>query len=682
LPESKTKIRIALILWSLSAIVGASVIESVITDKARYSPGETVRFSVQFDEDIAGASLYISYYYMNDEVNSQTLTIDTHPFTWQWQPPQTDYRGYLTEIVLQNGVEKPDTVTIAIDLSSDWSKFPRYGFLSKYSYLSTSQIEGIIEKLNRYHINGLQFYDWHYKHHMPLKGKPENPASTWNDIANRINYFSTVTGFIEAAHARNMMALSYNLLYGAYEDAALDGVQNYWRLFRDQNHRQPDFHDLPSSWASDIYLIDPSNPEWVDYIIGQTQDALGVFAFDGWHIDQLGDRGTLYDHTGQNVFLPDTYYPFIHEVKNTLNTSLVINAVNQYGQSEIAESPVDFLYTEVWSPNDSYNTLVSIILQNNSWSNGNLATVLAAYVNKPQSTQPGLFNAPGVLLTDAVIFAAGGAHLELGEHMLANEYFPNDNLQMPGGLDEQLIGYYDFLVAYQNLLRDGGDFTQDYLQSEGDVSIRNTLRKGSIWSFSKMVENTQIFHMINFENATTLNWRDDDGDQPEPDMLRDIQVFFTASEEVNSLWLASPDIGGGVAQDLTFQQDGDMVWFTVPTLKYWNMVVANYGPVSRVENEKSALHPKFIFKGNYPNPFNQSTKLQFDLSNDVDVTLRIYDIRGREIDTLVDNNMPAGFNEVVWDGLNRYNNPILSGVYIVRIIAGENIAVSKMILMK
>jgi dextranase len=60
-----------------------------------------------------------------------------------------------------------------------------------------------------------------------------------------------------------------------------------------------------------------------------------------------------------------------------------------------------------------------------------------------------------VLLTDATIFASGGAHIELGDghRMLDNEYFPNHNLVPSQQLLDHLRKYYDFDVAYENLLR-------------------------------------------------------------------------------------------------------------------------------------------------------------------------------------------------------------------------------------
>ena len=152
-----------------------------------------------------------------------------------------------------------------------------------------------------------------------------------------------------------------------------------------------------------------------------------VYDFDGYQIDQVGNRDkTLYDYNGNEIDLPATFNPFINAMKaGDPGKRLVMNAVNQFGQEGIATAPVDFLYSEVWAPNEGYSDLARIIQDNNMFSNNTKQTVLTAYMDYNLAENPGYFNTPGVLLTDAVIFSFGGAHLELGEHMLGKEYFPN-----------------------------------------------------------------------------------------------------------------------------------------------------------------------------------------------------------------------------------------------------------------
>ncbi|RYF89551.1 MAG: hypothetical protein EOO00_09875, partial [Chitinophagaceae bacterium] len=83
----------------------------------------------------------------------------------------------------------------------------------------------------RYHINGLQFYDWHNKHHKPLPVTGGTPDAVWKDIFNRDIYFNTVQKYITSAHGRNMKAMFYNLIYGAWESAELEGVSPEWYVY-------------------------------------------------------------------------------------------------------------------------------------------------------------------------------------------------------------------------------------------------------------------------------------------------------------------------------------------------------------------------------------------------------------------------------------------------------------------
>lgn len=83
----------------------------------------------------------------------------------------------------------------------------------------------------------------------------------------------------------------------------------------------------------------------------------------------------------------------------------------------IATSTSDFLYSEVWSPSDSYFDLANIIKQNNVLSNNSKNTVLVA-MNYDLANNKGFFNTPSILMTNAVIFAFGGAHLGGRTHAL------------------------------------------------------------------------------------------------------------------------------------------------------------------------------------------------------------------------------------------------------------------------
>ncbi|HNX45007.1 MAG TPA: glycoside hydrolase family 66 protein, partial [Bacteroidales bacterium] len=517
---------------------------AVATDKACYHPGEEIKFTLN---GLTTFPVRVRYKHLNTLIADNVLP----SAGWTWTAPADDFRGYSVEVY--DTVDHKEVIygTTAVDVSSDWTKFPRYGFLSSYGVMSGEKIQQVIGELNRFHINGLQFYDWHNKHHKPLPMTGGAPASSWKDIGNRDTYFNTVKGYIDAAHSRNMKTMFYNLLYGAWDDAQDDGVDKQWYMYTDNTHTNIDIFALSSPFLSNLYLLDPSNPGWQQYLMAQNDIIYRYLGFDGYHIDQLGERGSRYTYNGSFLDLSQAFGSFIQANNNAFpDKYAVMNAVNQYGQQTIARSPVDFLYTEVWSPYDTYKDLASLIKQNNMLAGDDKNQVLAAYVNYNLANTREYFNDASVLYADAVIFAFGGAHLELGEHMLCREYFPFNKLKMSDNLKVSLIRYYDFMVAYQNLLRDGGDFNTIAIQSlDNKAKFANWPEgNGFVSVVGKQVGDRQIIHLINFTASTTTSWRDNDGIQTMPPLISGAKISFTHPDTVNRIWVASPDIAGGSPQ--------------------------------------------------------------------------------------------------------------------------------------
>lgn len=540
------------------------------TDRSRYNPGEPVTFTLK--RHVPSGKLNVTYYHLNEKIKEETLSNQS---TWSWQPPSEDYKGYLVEVKMSDE-DQAQTETIAVDVSSDWDRFPRYGFLSEFSQTSKMNLERVISSLNRFHLNGLQFYDWQYEHQQPLKMDGNNPASSWQDVANREISFGTLQQYIDLAHTRNMKTMAYNLLYGSYTNS---GLPLEWQLFKDPNKQQPDRHPLPKEWKNDINIMNPTNPWWQDYIIEQQRKIYEQLPFDGWHIDQLGDRGEVFNEWGDRISIPDSFSPFLKKIKEKLSDkNIVMNAVNQYGQASIAQAEPDFLYTEVWDENKTYGDLKKILDENAFLSGKNTSSVLAAYMDYQASDQPGMFNEPGVLLTNSVIFANGGAHLELGEHMLSKEYFPHHQLEMSSHLQNQLVHYYDFLTAYENLLRENVTGSEVTIHSKDGIPLSfDTAKRGHLWVIPKRKDNhEEVLHFINFLDANTLKWRDTDGQQKRPSELKNLTFTIESSKKVKAMWLASPDFKSGKPVPVNFNQNVQQIKFTLPSLTYWDMLVIEY----------------------------------------------------------------------------------------------------------
>lgn len=560
------------------ATVKSNLSVGLSTDRACYAPGERVEFTAS---ELPGRAK-IRYRHGSSIVKEEPMT----SLKWYWTPSNTDFKGYMVEIWAPGDKDNEEVIlgTIAVDVSSDWTKYPRYGFVATFddSKLADGVIENEMAFLNRCHINGVQFQDWHYKHHWPMPGTRDNVLESYTDIANRTLSAEAVKKYISVQHSLGMKSIFYNLCFGVLDDAKADGVKDEWYLFKNPNRGDKDMHTLPSNWKSNIYLVDPANEEWQAYLVERNDEVYANFDFDGYQIDQLGNRGDLYDYNGNNVNLPKGYASFIGAMKQKHPAKrLIMNAVSSYGASQIAGSgKVDFCYNELWNDEANFNDLHTVIKANDSYSGNSLRTVFAAYMNYDKADKTtGEFNTPGILMADAVMMALGGSHLELGDHMLSREYFPASPLSMSEELRDAIVHYYDFMTAYQNLLRDTSTETEFKAEMKcTDASKRVNInawppKENGLTTYAKNVDGKKVVHLLNFRNIDNLSWRDLNGERPAPRLTLNTPLELTHSGKVTRIWTASPDYHGGAVVELPFTQSGDKLTFTLPSLKYWSMIV-------------------------------------------------------------------------------------------------------------
>jgi hypothetical protein len=96
-----------------------------------------------------------------------------------------------------------------------------------------------------------------------------------------------------------------------------------------------------------------------------------------------------------------------------------------------------------------------------------------------------------------------------------------------------------------------------------------------------------------------------------------------------------------------------------------------------VRENDGSVPTTFALEQNYPNPFNPSTTIRYALPNSAKVRLMIYDLLGREIATLVNEEQSAGWKEVEWNA-----SAFSSGIYFYKIHANNFNETKKMVLMK
>jgi hypothetical protein len=90
----------------------------------------------------------------------------------------------------------------------------------------------------------------------------------------------------------------------------------------------------------------------------------------------------------------------------------------------------------------------------------------------------------------------------------------------------------------------------------------------------------------------------------------------------------------------------------------------------------------FVISQNYPNPFNPSTVISYSVPKSSFVSIKVFNLFGQEVKTLINSRRQAGYYTIQWNGDNNFGRSVSSGVYIYRVEAGQYIKTMKMMLLK
>jgi hypothetical protein len=173
------------------------------------------------------------------------------------------------------------------------------------------------------------------------------------------------------------------------------------------------------------------------------------------------------------------------------------------------------------------------------------------------------------------------------------------------------------------------------------------------------------------------------------DLVKDFQIFENVTDngliKVGGFSLNETNLSG-IYLEMIFEVVGETGSSSQIELESYrlNADQAQYANATvAIEDEKYLNMPTdYVLHNNYPNPFNPETNIQFDIPENGNVSLKIYNMLGQEIKTLVEETKNAGTHMVQWDGRNENGQSIPSGVYIYRLIAENFTATKKMSLMK
>ena len=570
-----------------------SAIRDVYPDQGRYAPGETATLFVDLrnpGDDVRGQLVVrvvdLAAHGVSFRKDVALPRGERQTVSFPWSPPTNDFRGYGIDVDFVVDGQIRDSRSTAIDVSSDWTRFPRMGFFSEYP--GGGDAQGRAAELAKFHLNAIQFYDWKWTHDRLVPyGADGRPLNVFTQVGGRVQSFQAVKDKVAAVQNRGMAALSYTLMYGDSGNAEPERVE--WAAFKTPN--STNLFDIRQHDAGSykIWVMDASNPDWKKHIFGQFADALDRAGFDAIHLDNLG--GEWCYKYGSDVGIPEReeFPKFIDEARAELRRAhpraiVTHNDVMGNYLPEIARSDADVYYSEVWSRH-TYRDLRDNVREVRAAAPGK-AAVFAAYINrKPwdemgdpsQPPLPTFINDASARLLDAALFANGAFHIELGDdgQMLVNEYFPARAPRMHAGLRRAMRDLYDFAVRYENWLSAGlRDVSGEGRVSSATHRLSPDGDAGAIWTVAReRADGALALSLINLSGVDD-QWRNPCAN---PAPQTNVALKIRTDRNIQRIFVASPDDGLGRPRELPFEsgQDaaGPFVAFSVPRLDFWDLVV-------------------------------------------------------------------------------------------------------------
>ena len=184
-------------------------------------------------------------------------------------------------------------------------------------------------------------------------------------------------------------------------------------------------------------------------------------------------------------------------------------------------------------------------------------------------------------------------------------------------------------------------------------------------------------------NNGTVNWLEGNIDED--------PLFVGTGEHPYDLTINSPCIDAGIPDTTGLNLPP---WDIIGNLRIWDgdgdgtaiidMGVYEYGAPPYVDIDDNVIvqtHEVFLHQ-NYPNPFNPSTTINYSLKENSKILLKIYNIKGQLVKTLVNDIKPAGEHSAIWDGRDYNQQPVGSGIYFYKLKTKEDSQIRKMILLR
>lgn len=421
-----------------------------------------------------------------------------------------------------------------------------------------------------------------------------------------------------------------------------------------------------------IVWADSSSSSWD--IIGQMIDASGTVRENNFRANTLGDSAQL-----QPDVALDGRYRYIVWTDRRMGQHDIYASIATYNTPRLMVSPAALTFT--MSPSGALPAAQTVAVNHGGYNPLNFrASSGASWLN----VSPAVGLTPNTLvatITDSTL--SDGTYVatirlvdtDNNDSSLAVAVSLNVSSAQPGA-DSIVIGSAQVLPGASRAI------PIDLVLS-ADIQV---VQLPMIWDTTLFRIDSILFDSL-LDPSALREWQSDpSGGQA---LLRCSRAgtFLTAgAHHLADLYLTAGLVPGtGLVDSTTIdtatchlvRTDGQPV---VPTLLPGHITVSDPTPVE--DPSEAGLPTGFALHPNYPNPFNASTVIAYDIGARSEVTLEIFNILGQRIARLVDGDRPAGQYSAFWNGVDDADRPAPTGVYFYRLQAGPLCEIRKMVLLK
>ena len=177
---------------------------------------------------------------------------------------------------------------------------------------------------------------------------------------------------------------------------------------------------------------------------------------------------------------------------------------------------------------------------------------------------------------------------------------------------------------------------------------------------------------MRFNRPTSFHFHYDDQHLSQM-KLSDEEIQIKYWDDNNSIWVPVNNFQVDANNNLISFQNEDMY-------NYYALFGAKI--ITNILQDNTVTPDNFILYQNYPNPFNPETTLRFEVPNQSAVSLKIFNVLGQQIKTLLSETLEAGAYHVLWDGSNDSSSSVPSGIYFAQLTYNNKKQIIKMNLIR